>query len=78
MTNRQLHRAVCQEVPCLSARSYAPHPAERSQALLRWEGESREGRGSPLAGQGLHVVPLEVTLSSPGSESTGSSRQETC
>lgn len=35
-------------------------PLNASQALLRSEGESYEGRGSPLAGQGLQVVPLEL------------------
>lgn len=35
-------------------------PLNASQALLPWEGESYKGRGSPFAGQGLQVVPLEL------------------
>lgn len=54
---------------------------DTSQAPLPREAESDQGRGSPRAGQGLQVVPLELSLTrkiSSGSQSPGSPRQENC
>lgn len=56
---------------------------DASQAPLPREGESEQGRGSPGAGQGLQVVPLELSLTRKISSQawfpkSGQPRQENC